>query len=370
LEKQFRVKGDEEGQRLDRWLMSKLPQQSRKQIKSQLDAGCVLVNNRRVVIASWELIEGDEVEVRRQVGPRAPSAEEERGSPGPRQAEPQPRRRHVHAGSAGISASIDKHMARRKDRKKRAHRKPERDGPRVKIYHQDRDIIVVEKPGGLLSVPKDGKDARDSLLERIKAFMRRKYRKGKSSFISPLHRLDAETSGIMIFALSKGGQKLTSQFRNHTIHRTYQAIVMGSIGSENGVIDRPLEKGEFGGGRKAEEAKDGSGKRAVTEYRTKEIYKEATLLDVTVRTGRTHQIRVHLAAEGNPIMGDSVYDSEFGRRYPEIMDEVDRTLGFRRHALHASAIGFKHPTSGKKMTFRSSLPDDMKSLIDWLRENC
>ena len=112
MEKQFRVKGDEEGQRLDRWLMSKLPQQSRKQIKSLLDAGCVLVNNRRVVIASWELVEEDEVEVRHARGPRASGAEEERERPSPRQAEPQQRRRRAYSESAGISASIDKHMAR------------------------------------------------------------------------------------------------------------------------------------------------------------------------------------------------------------------------------------------------------------------
>jgi len=357
----FKISGKDDGQRLDRLLQENLPQQSRKQVKSLLDAGCVLVNGRRVVIAGWEICDGDEVEVRDL---RAQArAEPEAQRPGSA-----PNRTGFVAEARGVSASIDRHLARRKVRRKRdRHAKPEKEPVRVKVYHQDRDIIVVEKPGGLLSVPKEKSGSDDSMLGRVRSYLRRKYAQGKASFVSPLHRLDAETSGVMIFALSKTGQRLTDQFRNHSIQRTYQAVVMGRIERENGVIDRPLEKGDFGEGRKVRSAERGQGMKAITEYRVKERYEEATLVEASVRTGRTHQIRVHFASEGHAILGDNLYAKELEQKYPEVMDEVDRLLGFKRHALHASYIGFKHPAGGRKMTFNSPTPDDMASLIDWLR---
>ena len=114
----------------------------------------------------------------------------------------------------------------------------------------DRDVIVVEKPAGILSVPKDGSRGRENLRDQIRAYMRRKIKGIRHSFISPLHRLDAETSGVMVFALSKAGQKLSNQFKNHTIERVYQALVTGRIEKEGGVIKKSLEKGKFGHGRK------------------------------------------------------------------------------------------------------------------------
>ncbi len=231
---------------------------------------------------------------------------------------------------------------------------------RLKIYHHDRDIIVVEKPAGVLSVPKDRSKARGTMKDLIRSYMKRKFRGARHSFIAPLHRLDVETSGVMVFALSKAGQKLSNQFKNHRIERTYQTVVAGRIERENGVIKKPLEKGEFGHGKKVRPSKEG--RTAVTEYVVKERYGHATLLEVRVRTGRTHQIRVHFASEGHPIIGDSLYAHEAkGAKAKEI--------GFGRHALHANLLAFKHPVSGKRIFHRSPLPKDMKDLVDTLRES-
>ncbi len=367
MESNFRVNKKENGQRLDLWLQGKLPGASRKQAKAMLDAGRVLVNNRRVVIAGWELAEGDEVEVRPLL--RSLSEKEEGGQgQQPERQRHQEVRRQAGPQTAGISSSIDRHFARKKAKRKAKDRPQRKETPSVRVYYQDRDLVVVEKPSGLLSVPNDKQDTRDSMLDRVRSFLRRKFR-DKSSFVSPLHRLDAETSGIMVFALSKQGQRLTGQFKEHSVQRSYEAIVQGRIEKEQGVINKPLEKGEFDDGRKVRTVEGEGGMKAITEYRVRERYKNATLLDVTVRTGRTHQIRVHLASEGFPVLGDALYANELAEKYPELMDEVDRTLGFRRHALHAASLGFKHPANGKKMTFRSPMPDDMKAILDSLRSS-
>ncbi|MFH1831096.1 MAG: RluA family pseudouridine synthase [Pseudomonadota bacterium] len=331
MEHSFTVKEKEAGQRIDKFLCSKLPRFSRKQIKGLIDSGCVRVNSKRVVIAGWELEDADHLEVK----------------------------------TTQRSESIEKRLERRKDNnKERVERGPgthedRKQAGRLKVYYEDRDIIVVEKPAGLLSVPDHDKHNKDSLQKHIKAYLRRRFRQSKSSFVAPLHRLDAETSGIMVFALSKTGQQLSSQFKNHSTGRTYQAIVAGQVKRENGVIDKPLEKGDFSHGRKSKPSHAMGTKRAITEYRVKERYKNATLLAVLVRTGRTHQIRAHLASEGHPIIGDSVYAE--GRAVG--------SLGFRRHALHADSLVFKHPASGKKMSHRSPIPHDMRKLIDKLRED-
>lgn len=319
MERNFKVAKSEAGERIDKWLCKKMPNASRNQIKKLINGGKVLVNKRRVVIAGWKLDAGDDVVVK---GPVLQS-------PLP------PRERVRERGVCAISTS------------------------RIKIYHEDRDIIVVEKPVGIISSPADKSEVqRDTMLGRVQGYLRRKHG-GKASFVAAMHRLDAQTSGVMVFALSKIGQRLEDQFRRHTIRREYTAIVMGRIEKSNGVINAPLEKGEFGYGRKVAKAQDGQGKEAVTEFSVKERYLNATLLNIRVRTGRTHQIRVHLAGIDHPLVGDTIYGSEH---------EVAVPIEFKRQALHAHMLGFHHPANGKKMAFSSNLPTDMKDLIDQLRQ--
>lgn len=224
---------------------------------------------------------------------------------------------------------------------------------------------MVEKPAGLHSVkPPSGNI--ETIVDRVYAYLRRQFAKGGGSFVKPLHRLDVETSGIIVLALSREGERLEDQFRRHTITRRYLAVVDGALANDEGTINKPLEKGEFGYGRKVRVAEAlrlakgniegfarSTGREAITYYRVKERYRDATLLEVEVKTGRTHQIRVHLASIGHPILGDKLYGSKFSH--------------IRRHALHAFFLRFRHPGSGKKLEFNSPLPDDLSALVDHLR---
>lgn len=240
--------------------------------------------------------------------------------------------------------------------RQKAHSSSPRQGrPRyafVKVYHEDHDLIVVEKPAGLHSVKPPAGHA-ETIVDRVYTYLRRRFAKGGGSFVKPLHRLDVDTSGVMVLAKSRVGEQLEDQFRQHTILRRYLAVVSGVVVKDEGTIHRPLEKGEFGHGRKVKIAEAGEGLEAITHYRIKERYRDATLLEIEVKTGRTHQIRVHLASIGHPILGDKLY----GSKHPHI----------RRHALHAYFLRFRHPTSGKKLEFNSSLPDDLGALVDQLR---
>lgn len=299
--RQFKVSANESGQRLDKWLVSKLSVLSRKKVKELIDNGRVFVNGKGIIIAGWEVKEGDFVEVRAE-------------------------------GAKG---------------KKQQH---------LKIYYEDRDIIVVEKPAGILSI---GRRGETSLIGLVCQYVQRKYgRFGTvSSYVAPLHRLDTETSGVMAFALSKAGRLLEGQFHRHRVEREYVAIVSGCVERASGKISGPLEKGRFSGGRKVRSSTQG--REAVTEYRVLERYRDATMLSVTLKTGRTHQIRAHFAAKGHPVIGDRVYSAGMGGTHK---------LPFRRHALHAAWLAFQHPTTGRDMKFRSPLPPDIRALIDRLRE--
>ena len=332
MEKTFTVKHGESGERLDKWLCKKLPKHSRKQIKSLLDDGRVMINRRRVLIAGWELEEDDSVDVKippnfresvretpaekPEVLPREKSKEGELG---------------FHERSANISESLERHLKRKKDRPPRVSKQKEnkKDQRRpnlgkLKVYHHDKDLLVVEKPAGILSVPPKGEGAhKGSLLKEVRSYLKRKHKGSKGSYIHPLHRLDVETSGIMVFALSNLGRRLEIQFKRHEIRREYVALVSGRMERESGVIKKALEKGKFGGGKNVRTTSKDKGKIAVTEYRVGERYSDVTLVNLRVRTGRTHQIRVHLASEGHPVIGDKKY-----------MDER-ATIKFHRQALHA-----------------------------------
>ncbi len=214
---------------------------------------------------------------------------------------------------------------------------------------------MVEKPANIWSVPQHGSDLPD-IMRMVQSYLRRKFPQSKYSYLKPLHRLDAETSGVMVFALSKEGEKLEQQFRSHTIGRRYLAVVHGAIEKSDGVIEAALEKGDFGRGRKARVATGGEGKAARTAFTVKERYANATLVEARVLTGRTHQIRVHLASKGHPVIGDKTYAEQHAVKLP-----------FSRQALHATYISFRHPVGGKAFAFTSPMPDDMKHLVDKLR---
>lgn len=369
-EHNFNVPKRDAGSRIDKWLTKAL-RLPRNKVKHLLDNGRILVNDRRVVIAGWELEVGDRVTARIPSERRVAEPESEK----PPQQAPKPRRKREeyhrpvdrvrrsafrNIGKPTLSYEKERTLkdeARGLQKKKgRKQRRKKEKIKYLKVYHQDKHIIVVEKPAGLLTVPQKGSE-HPHLVDQVKAFLKRKYPHAKHSYVQPLHRLDNETSGIVVLATSKAGEKLTQQFKNHTVNRRYLACVHGTVEKQEGMIEAPLEKGRFGKGKKVRPAQGGEGKFARTNYRVKERYTKATFLDVSVTTGRTHQVRVHLASKGHPLIGDKTYAEHHHHQ----------AIPFSRQALHAHVLGFRHPVTGKRMTFHSPLPDDMKKLLDELR---
>lgn len=313
----FTVSTKEQGARLDHWLTRKLSKISRAQIKTLIDGGRASVNRRRVLIAGWELKSGDTVEV------RIPDVR------APVNGSTKKNNRKVSRPADDFHAGSDRYL---------------------KILFEDRDLIVVDKPAGVLAEGKEG-SPHDQLLAMIRGYLKRKFKESRGSYVKMLHRLDTETSGAIVAAKSKVGEQLEAAFSDHKIDRVYDAIVCGRIEKEQGKINLPLEKGDFGDGHKVQVSKDG--KRAITEYRVKERYINATWLEVRVATGRTHQIRVHLAHIGHPVIGDKRYGT--------------RDIPFHRQALHARQLGFRHPRTQNKMEFQAKMPNDLNVLIDRLR---
>lgn len=303
--RQFIVPASERGSRLDKWLTRRMPEFSRGQIKYLLNCGEVLVNHRRVFIAGWELKPNDAVEVRLPAGPK---------------------------------------FLKEKGAQKR--------GAPLNIIYEDKDIIVINKPSGVLTEPKSD-SPHGHLLGMIRGHLKKRYREAGGTYVKLVHRLDKDTTGLIVAAKSKVGERLEDQFRDHKIERSYLAIVEGAVEQERGKIDFPIEKGSFEGGKKVRIA-EGEGKQALTFYEVKERYPAATLLEVRVATGRTHQVRLHLAKIGHPLVGDAIYGAG--------------QISFKRHALHANRLAFSHPRSGKKMRFELKPPLDMQGLLDELRE--
>jgi len=223
------------------------------------------------------------------------------------------------------------------------------------VLHEDGHVIVVDKPAGLLTVPSaPGLHDEDTVLGRVQEYARRL--KPRGGWAERVHRLDRDTSGALAFALSREARAgLIDTFRHHRIERGYLAIVEGEPRAESGTIDAPLRE-EWVSGRRAV-ARPGEEQRpARTHWRVRERLPGAALLEVRLETGRQHQIRVHLAHAGLPILGDPVY----GR------PARSRPLA-RRPMLHAFRLAFAHPVTGERVSAESPPPPDFLRVLDALR---
>ena len=230
-------------------------------------------------------------------------------------------------------------------------------GPLAVLYH-DPDLLILDKPPGLVVHP--GAGNRDgTLLNRLLAYdpgLRSVPRAGL------VHRLDKHTSGLMLIARSLHAHtRLVAQLKAREVKRTYEAVVAGSPPS-CATVQAPIGRDRLHRTRMAVEPR---GKQAVTHYRVVERYPCHARLEVSIETGRTHQIRVHLAHAGYPIVGDATYGPR--RTRMRAADAPDAVWSFPRQALHARRLSLGHPVSGRALEFESILPPDMQGLVDALR---
>jgi 23S rRNA pseudouridine1911/1915/1917 synthase len=216
------------------------------------------------------------------------------------------------------------------------------------VVHEDRDLLVIDKPAGLVVHPGSGNWAGtmlNALLHHAPA-TRELPRAGI------VHRLDKDTSGLLVVAKNEPAQAdLVRQLQARTVRRTYLALVRGRLASAAGSVDAPIGRHPV---HRTRMAVVEGGKPAVTHYRVREAFERHTLLECDLETGRTHQIRVHLASIGHPLEGDAVYAG----RGPKLLG---------RQALHAWKLAFRHPRTGEAMRFESPLPEDLRELLARLR---
>ena len=239
----------------------------------------------------------------------------------------------------------------------------------VRIRHIDPHLVVVEKPAGMTTVrhpeeknwPARRRQLQPTLEESLNRIIAKRERAGARGAprVRPVHRLDRETSGLMVFARTVPAERgLVQQFSKHTITRRYLAIVAGHIGARR--IESTLVR-DRGDGRRGS-GEDESGKRAVTHVHPLERLANHTLVECRLETGRTHQIRIHLAEQGHPVCGDKVYRA--GKSFRETIPD---TSGAPRLALHATELGFVHPITGESLHFEMPLPKELAALLRRLR---
>jgi 23S rRNA pseudouridine1911/1915/1917 synthase len=231
------------------------------------------------------------------------------------------------------------------------------------VLHEDEHVIVVDKPAGLLTVPSaPGVHDEDTALRRVQDYAHRL--KPRGGYAERVHRLDRDTSGALAFALSREARAgLIDTFRHHRIDRGYLAIVEGEPTGESGTIDAPLREAWVGGRRGV--ARPGEEHReARTHWRVRERLPGAALLEIRLETGRQHQIRVHLAHLGLPILGDPVYGKT---RVGPGGRPARGPLVARRPMLHAFRLAFAHPVTGERVAAESPPPEDFRRALAALR---
>jgi 23S rRNA pseudouridine1911/1915/1917 synthase len=225
----------------------------------------------------------------------------------------------------------------------------------LQVLHEDADAVAVFKPAGVLTHPTEAKE-KDTLLSRVSGWLAKRG-KGRP-YVSVVHRLDKETSGVLVFALSRRGMvSLQEQLRAHAMDRRYLAIVEGDLHGESGVFRQDLV--EDRGDRRRGVARPGEkGLAAVTDWKVLERFGIATLVEARLRTGRTHQVRVHFSAAGHPLVGDPVYRDPRRPPFP---------VPFSRQALHAARLGWDAPAGGKVLV-EAPPPSDFQVLLRALRQ--
>lgn len=230
------------------------------------------------------------------------------------------------------------------------------------IIYEDESVIIINKPAGLIVHPGAGNPA-GTLLN---ALLHHDTNLATLPRAGIVHRLDKNTSGIMVVARTlKAHTSLIKQLQNRSVHREYDTVVQGEL-IAGGTVDAPIGRHHLQRTRMAVVA---SGKEAITHYRIKERFSHFTRLTVQLDTGRTHQIRVHMAHIHHPVLGDPVYGGRLKIPANSSTELVDLLQQFRRQALHAFRLSFEHPVTHQSVTYEAPLPEDYLKILAVLREN-
>ena len=306
------VAAEDADARLDKVLASRLPELSRTQVQRLIHEGHV-TSGRGPLTASYRVREGDSFDLR--VPPPRPSD---------LAAEP----------------------------------------VTLPILHEDDDLLVIDKPAGLVVHPAPGHPS-GTLVNALLYHCRSLSGIGGEERPGIIHRLDKDTSGLLLVAKhDRSHRHLAAQLKSRQLQRRYQAIVHGEMPAQEGTIDAPV--GRHPTHRKKMAVVERGGRAARTHYRVLEAWGALSLLELSLETGRTHQIRVHLASLGRPVLGDATYGSG-ARRWPGKPALEQALRSFPRQALHAALVRFQHPTHHGCMTFASPVPADMAALLAMLR---
>ena len=285
--------------RLDKYLATKYPELSRSHLQKLIEQGYILVNGREAKV-SQKLDTGDEISI------SLPTTEPTSITP-----EPMP----------------------------------------LDIVYEDNDLIVVNKPAGLTVHPAPGHISH-TLVNALLAHCPDLAAFGNSLRPGIVHRLDKDTSGLMIIAkTSSAQQNLITQFKSHSVSKGYIVLVKGKLTPTRGIIEAPIGRNP---GNRKRMAIVTTGRQAKTGYKVKEYIGNYSLLEVTIETGRTHQIRVHLSAIGYPVVGDASYGV--------------KSTYLKRQFLHAYRLGFRLPSNGAYQEFTRDLPPDLKQALALIKQ--
>ena len=242
---------------------------------------------------------------------------------------------------------------------------------KLDIFYEDKDLIIINKSSGISMHP--GAGNYDNTL--VNALIN--YNGNKLSNIGDelrpgiVHRIDKDTSGLVIIAKNnKSHEHLSNQFEKHTITRVYQTLIWGKLRPQNGKIETLITRSSKN--RQMMEVGVKRGKKSITNYKTIEVFENNkvptfSFVECILETGRTHQIRVHMSYKGNNILGDRKYKKKY-KKLNKIDASLEKSiLNLKRQFLHAKTIEFEHPSTGKRLTFSSKLPDELENILKKLR---
>ena len=234
----------------------------------------------------------------------------------------------------------------------------------IDVVYEDQDLIVINKPAGMVVHPAAGNSS-GTLANALAFRFRELSTAGGTARPGIVHRLDKGTSGLMVVAKTETAhQDLSDQFRAREVFKSYMALVHGQVEKRKGEIDQPIARDPRNRIRMAVVR---AGRPALSIYKIRQAFDRFTLLDVELKTGRTHQIRVHLASMKHPVVGDDVYGAGRDKTIADV--EIKRSVAkLSRQFLHAAQLGFRQPTTNKSLRFTSALPSDLETLLKLIKD--